>query len=209
MAIVPGLSWLFTGTNDPFATLWSLCWSEAPPGESSHPFHQGLVSHTAQPLCAWRMCLDFSLVLNLHMMASAGNHFHHSQLAQRPYLSWPGQARCVSTPWHQGNVTALSRVQEVLGECQPSPAQPRRMHLVGSVSPSRCLPSGCQMNFKVSVSRTRYSAAQLLSPRWVTAEENSSLQAKLNSPPKGKAHSCGRSRASQSSTVKYRPIFPG
>lgn len=90
MALASGLLRLFAGTNYPSATLWSLAWSEVPPGEGSQPFPWGLVTHAAQSHCAWRTCLDFSLVLNLHMTASAGNVFHHPQLAGRPYLSWPG-----------------------------------------------------------------------------------------------------------------------
>lgn len=190
----------------PLLPCGSLWWSEAPPGESSQPFHRGLVTHTAQPPWAWKTCLDFSLVLNLHMTASTGNNFHHSQLGRRPCLSWPGQARCVSAPWHRGNVTALSRVQEVLGECHPCPAQPKRTHVTGRV-PHAAFPAAAKwISRSQCLGHTTQHLSSCLQGGWQQKKTPCSrlswtllLKTKL---------ACGEETASQSSTMKYRPIFP-
>lgn len=187
----------------PPTTLWSLSWFEVSQGKEPQPFPCGLVTHTTQSLCAWRMCLDFSLMLNLHMMASAGNAFHHPQLAGSHF--WPGWARCVSAPWHYRNVTALSMARAAPEECQQ--AQPRR-----NASHWQCesfmLPSQGLSN-KVQGLNGRHTAQPLSLGLQDGLQQRTTLQAKMNSPLKDKACLCRRAKASQVSSGKYRSVFPG
>lgn len=126
MAIVPGLSWLSRGTNDPFATLWSLHWSEAPPGESSQPFQL----RTSRTHCPASVCLENVLGFLI------GAKFAHDGICRKSLPPFPVGQEALSPLARLGTLCQRSLAPGKRDSPEQSPRGARGM-------PAQPSPGGC------------------------------------------------------------------